>query len=412
MAALSVAPSAPAASAQQASQVVQGAPNVRGEVRDDQLLVKFRRGTPPLERQKQLAPLGLREVGEVPALDVKVVDVGRGNAPARRRDLELDPRVEYVEHVGIARATGAPTSEPLFGQQWALHNKSIDADIDAPQAWQVTRGESGARIAILDSGVNKQHRDLRGSVVEWRNWTLDGTPDSVADLHGHGTHVAGIAGARANSFGIAGVCPECKLVVGKVLGNNGAGDYTHIANGILWAAGCDIRDPVTDACSGPVRANVINLSLGGYYDSITLQSAVDRAWSRGVVLTCSAGNDGQNWGFYPAAYPNCIAVGATDNIDARASFSNYGTNWVDVAAPGANILSSIKSGGHQAWSGTSMAAPHVAGLAGLLASKGATVMPRAEIERLILTTTDPINGDRMFINGRINACRALGGSDC
>src|SRR5687768_14314367 len=165
-----------------------------------------------------------------------------------------------------------------------------------------------------------QHPDLKDSVIEWRNWTLDGPPDSVADVHGHGTHVAGIAGARANSLGIAGVCPECSLVVGKVLGNDGGGDYTHIANGILWAAGCDIRDPVTDACTGPVRANVINLSLGGYYDSITLRSAVDRAWGRGVVLACAAGNDGQNYGFYPAAYPNCLAVGATDNRDARASF--------------------------------------------------------------------------------------------
>jgi thermitase len=412
VAALSVASFAPVASAESAPRIEQTPQNVRAEVRDDQLLVKFRRGIPALERQKQLGRLSSREVGDMPALDVKVVDVGRGNAALRKRDLEGDPSIEYVEHVGIARATGVPTSEPLFRQQWALDNRSRDADIDARQAWNVTRGESAARIAILDSGVTMQHPDLQGSVVEWRNWTLEGLADSVVDEHGHGTHVAGIAAARANGTGIAGVCPDCSLVIGKVLGKSGAGDYTHIANGILWAAGCDIRHPVTDECAGPVRANVINLSLGGYYDSITLRSAVDKAWARGVVLACAAGNDGENWGFYPAAYPNCIAVGATDNTDARASFSNHGANWVDVAAPGANILSTVKTGGHAAWNGTSMAAPHVAGLAGLLASKGATTMPRAEIERLILTTTDPIRGSTPFIKGRINACRALASSGC
>ena len=154
---------------------------------------------------------------------------------------------------------------------------------------------------------------------------------------------------------------------------------------------------------------MINLSLGGTYDSITLRRAVETAWNKGVVLACAAGNSGNSGRFYPAAYTNCIAVAATDSSDRKASWSNFGS-WVDVAAPGVGILSSVVSGGYESWSGTSMATPHVAGLAGLLASQG---HDRSTVRSKIESTADRISGTgRQWANGRINACKAVGGTNC
>ena len=271
-----------------------------------------------------------------------------------------------------------------------------------------TRGSASQRIAILDTGILESHPHLVGKVVDRRNWTTT-SPDTV-DRYGHGTHVAGITAAVTdNGTGIAGVCPECTIINGKVLGDDGGGAYDWIANGVLWAVGCEWRDAL-DNCLSPVRARTLNLSLGGTYDSTTLRNAVARAWNRGAVLACAAGNNGTAARFYPGAYGNCIAVAATDHLDRRASFSNYGASWVDVAAPGVSILSSVVSGGYEAWNGTSMATPHVAGLAGLLASQGRS---RDNVRYRIETYADRIAGTgSAWAKGRINACRAVGAAGC
>jgi thermitase len=192
-----------------------------------------------------------------------------------------------------------------------------------------------------------------------------------------------------------------------VLGDDASGSYDGIIKGILWAAGCD----TSKSCGSSPRARVINLSLGGSVDSITLKSAIDKAWSRGVVVACAAGNSNSSTKYYPAAYPNCIAVAATDHKDQKASFSNYSTAWVDVAAPGASILNTARIGGYETWSGTSMATPHVAGLAGLLWSSGGT--SATSVRSKIESTADRIAGTGSYwTKGRINACRAVGGSSC
>ena len=149
-----------------------------------------------------------------------------------------------------------------------------------------------------------------------------------------------------------------------------AGGYGALVdgNGILWAAGCE----TSSVCSSSPRAKVINLSVVGTTESATLKAAVDKAWSRGVVVACAAGNISTSAKHYPATYPNCIAVAATDHNDQKATFSNFGSAWVDVAAPGVNILSTAKSGSYEAWYGTSFATPHVSGLAGLLWSTNST----------------------------------------
>ena len=159
-----------------------------------------------------------------------------------------------------------------------------------------------------------------------------------------------------------------------------------------------------------MRAQAINISLSGEADALVLQAAIDKAWGRGAVLACAAGNNGLAEPRYPAAYDNCIATAAMDSSGGKASFSNYGSAWVDVAAPGVNILGTITSGEYAAWNGTSMASPHVAGLAGLLVAPGRSA---DQVRKLIESATEPISYDAgWWSKGRINACRAVGGTGC
>lgn len=396
----------------------------RPEVRDDELLVKFRPGTAGANQAAAHSQAGGRVDREIRSLDVKVVKVPPGQAANRLQQYQQNRNVEYAELNGIAYVDGFPTDAPpsdqKYGQQWALNNTGqtggkADADVDAPQAWRVTTGSaSPVSIAIVDTGIFGSHPDLQGKVTESANWAGGNSVDA-SDGYGHGTHVAGIAAAQTNNGeGIAGVCPGCTLVSAKVCDNSGACNYDWIASGVLWSVGCEVRNPDTStdygACLRTVRAKVLNLSLGGTYNSITLGRAIKRAWDQGAVPVCAAGNNANSVQFYPAVYPECIAVAATDSRDQKGSFSNHGS-WVDVAAPGVSVLSSVTSGGYEAWSGTSMASPHVAGLAGLVWSTGAYATPQKVREQI--EKADPIRGTgRQWAKGRINACKAVGGTGC
>ena len=195
----------------------------------------------------------------------------------------------------------------------------------------------------------------RPTTPTW-NFTTSGRSTDTSDKNGHGTHVAGTAGAKTNNgAGVAGTCPGCTLVPVKVLGNDGSGSWSWIANGLRWAA--------------DNGAHVANMSLGGSSGSSTIRDAVNYAWGKDTVMAAAAGNDGTNAAHYPSDYTNAISVGATNKNDNKASFSNYGDK-VDIGAPGAGILSTTKDGGYVSWNGTSMATPHVAGVAGLVWSKG------------------------------------------
>jgi subtilisin family serine protease len=245
-------------------------------------------------------------------------------------------------------------------------------------------------IAIVDTGIQRTHPDLDSKIVAGYDYVQNDTaPD---DGNGHGTHVAGTSAAETNnSTGGAGTCPNCSLMPVRVLDNNGSGTLANVANGIRFAA--------------DNGAKVINMSLGGSGSS-TLQTAVDYAWGKGVFMACAAGNDNTSsqTNSYPGAYTNCFAVASTTNTDARSSFSNYG-NWVEVAAPGSNIYSTWTGSSYNTISGTSMATPHVAGLAGLLASQGLT---NAQIRDRICSTSDAISGTGTYWTcGRINAYRAV-----
>ncbi|MNC07071.1 Intracellular serine protease [compost metagenome] len=226
--------------------------------------------------------------------------------------------------------------------------------IHAPELWAKGVDGDGVVVAVLDTGI-APHPDLDVRVIEGRGFT--GTA-SYRDGHGHGTHVAGIVASSTK-----GVAPGAKLLIGKVLRDDGDGSYLGIIAGIRWAT--NWRGP------GGERASVIVMSLGGSEDISALHEAIQYAVSTGVLVVCAAGNEGDNSSdtdeyAYPASYPEVVSVGAY-NLDwmEPAGYSNSNAE-VDIAAPGSGILSTYLGGGYVKMSGTSMAAPHVAGGAALI----------------------------------------------
>ncbi len=357
----------------------------------------------------------------IKGLDVYVAKVPAGMVDTAVAILSTDSRVRFAEPNRIARAfyepddpydnsTCYPTSDGACTTQWAW------AKVQAYQAWDVPL--SGVvKVAVVDSGIDignpgyiipdpTGHEDL----VSCRSVLVQNfvTTESNNDENGHGTHVAGTIGACTNNgTGIAGANGTVELLAAKVLDYSASGTYAAVADGIRWAA---------DA-----GAKVINISLGGSQTSKTLERAVNYAWSKGAVLVCAAGNGGTPIRTYPAAYTACIAVAATDEADAMASFSSYGADWVDVAAPGVRILSTIQddyntcflcywygiSPGYDAMSGTSMAAPHVAGLAALIWARG-TCNTNTCVRNTIESTADRIVGSGVYWKyGRVNFASAL-----
>ncbi len=379
---------------------------VRKTYREGRILVKFKDGTNDVLANKTLSESGSKRKGKLSGIQTIDAEVIPGNEAKTLAKLSSNPNVEYAE---LDTWYSAVSTDPLFGYQYGLHNTGQtiggqvgvnDADIDAPEAWLRSSG-NGVKVAVLDSGVDQNHQDLMSKIVSQQNFT---TSPNVDDLYGHGTHVAGIIAATTNnSLGVAGVCPGCQLLNGKVLGDNGSGATSWIANGITWAAN-----------NG---AKVINLSLGSTTPSKTMEDAVKYAWSKGAVVVAAAGNNGSKTKFYPAAYTNAIAVAATDNRDVKASFSNYGGSWVDVAAPGAYIVSTLPNHTYALGtvlnygylSGTSMAAPMVAGTAGLVWSTSYGTSS-SSVRNRIESKADKVAGTSYWTywtHGRVNAARAV-----
>lgn len=323
--------------------------------------------------------------------------VPEGQEELLSKVLSKSPLVEYAEPNFEAVALET-TNDPSLSSQWGMFK--IQAAASGSSAWNITHGLQIVKIAIVDTGIDKDHEDLAGKTVAWIDFT--GSPNDD-DIYGHGTHVAGIAAAATNNnVGVAGVGYDSTLMSVKVLNDSGSGYYSWVANGIKWSA--------------DNGAKVMNMSLGGSGGSTTLKNAVDYAWNKGVVIVAAAGNSGNSSPTYPAYYPNVIAVAATDQNDNKASWSSYG-KWVDVAAPGVNILSTMPNHtnaigilNYGYLNGTSMATPHVAGLAGLLwaTSYGTS---NTSVRSRIESTADSISGTGTYwVNGRINAYNAVSAS--
>ncbi|MHB1293866.1 MAG: S8 family peptidase [Anaerolineae bacterium] len=298
--------------------------------------------------------------------------------------LQAIPEVEAVEEDRIVELAYTP-NDPSYGSQWGLPK------VQAPAAWNLTRGSSDVLIAVVDTGIDYTHGDRPANL--WVGWDFINNDNDPYDDHSHGTHVAGIVAADTNnSTGIAGMCPSCSVVAIKVLGANGSGSHSAIAGGIRQAA---------DAGVSLDKRVIINLSLGGLYSTI-LEDAIGYAMGKGDLIVAAAGNDGPGSASYPAAFTGVLGVSATTSGDAPASYSQYGI----LAAPGSSILSTVP-GGYGYKSGTSMASPCVAGAAGLLWSRAPGLTPAQIITALRNQADVPSGWDTDFGSGRLNVYRAL-----
>lgn len=324
----------------------------------------------------------------VSELRVWRVKVDAGHELERLEALRKLPDVEYAELNYIAYAQETP-NDPYYSLQWGLDK------INAPAAWDVTHGSSSLIIAIVDTGIDGTHPDLSARVLAGYNFvSSEPIPAHTnSDDNGHGTHVAGIASAVTNNgLGVAGMAWEARMMPVKVLDPGGYGSYLGVAQGIKYAA--------------DKGAKIINLSLGGPADSITLKDGVDYAYSKGCLLVAAAGNGGTTPLLYPAQYANVMGVGNTDWYDQRYS-SNYGDG-LSVMAPGTSIYSTVP-GSYGYKSGTSMSTPFVSGLAALVWS-ACSDMLRDEVRQLIEQNAVDLGVPGWDVNygyGRIDAGATL-----
>lgn len=366
--------------------VATAAPPAKAQV---QMMVKLKPTMGEEKFKKMLSSRGGSEHGEIPALGIRVVTVPAEASDKCRGDFEGDDDVEFTEPDYKAEALGA-ANDPYFtqGAEWHL------AKIQAPVAWDLSTGSSSVVVAVVDTGVLASHPDMAGKVLTG-GYDFVANDNDPTDENGHGTAVAGtIAPASNNSVGVAGVTWASPILPVRVLDANGSGNYSAICNGIIYAA--------------DHGAKVINMSFGGTASSQALQDAINYAWGKQCVLVAAAGNSGNNIAFYPAACNNVVAVSATDSSDAHPSWSNYG-NYVDVSAPGVDILSLYGTNQYAAWSGTSFSSPVTAGVVSLMASANSK-LTNTQLVDLLLKNCNDIGAagyDVYFGNGRVNAFRAV-----
>jgi thermitase len=345
--------------------------------------------TPSLSLIKRVAEKYEAEIVNVVSFGGRVkavvVELPIALVSAFQREIRTLEIVGYVEPNMRVQAQLVP-NDPYWNMQWGP--KKIMAD----WAWNTTIGSSDVLVAVVDTGIYYWHEDLAANYAplgyDWVN--MD---DDPLDDNGHGTHCAGIIAAVLNNgIGIAGLA-QVRIMAEKVLDSRGYGYWDWVANGIVHAAD-----------SG---AKIISMSLGGYGYSKLLHEAVKYAYNKGVLIIAAAGNDNTNMKVYPAGYDEVIAVAATDQYDSKAWFSNWG-EWIELAAPGVDIISTVPWGYARA-SGTSMACPHVSGLAALLWS----LYPQRSRDwiRLWLRFTAEDLGspgfDAYYGYGRINAGKAF-----
>ncbi|HWP31348.1 MAG TPA: S8 family serine peptidase [Fimbriimonadales bacterium] len=348
-----------------------------------EVIVKFKPGA-HFEAALANQQIGSRFIKEISGTDAVLLKLNpRMTVFEGLRYYENLPIVEYAEPNGIVKGNFAP-NDPQWSKQWGPKK------IECPAAWDIDIGDASVRISVVDTGVSKYHPDLDGKIVA--SWNTINNSSNSNDDNGHGSHVAGISAAETNNgVGIAGVSYNCSIVAVKSMGSDGTGTVADVSEGITWSWQ-----------NG--GAHVINLSLGTFTPSSTLESAVNNAWNNNVIIAAAAGNHGTPVPFYPAFYDNCIAVAASDQSDNKASFSAFGT-WVDVGAPGVDIFSCWAGSGYATADGTSMASPHVAGEAGLLWSYLGTSVSNSTIRSRIEQNCDPFGAWTVW--GRINCFKAL-----
>jgi type VII secretion-associated serine protease mycosin len=356
----------------------------------DAVLVRFK---PDAARAAKDRALSRRDVraGSAVAGTGWVRVRGEGSAVDLVQSLRDDPAVADVSLDYARRATAAP-NDPAY----AYGDQAYLDTVRLPQAWDRTKGSTSQVVAVVDSGVDTTHPDLRGRTVAGYNALAPGT--APTDDNGHGTMVAGVAAANTdNADGVAGAAWTARVMPVKVLDAEGVGYDSDVAEGVVWAADHGAR--------------IINLSLGGPGDGPVLHDAVRYATGKGAVVVVAAGNDGDGRAQYPAAYPEVVAVGATDAAGRLTDFSSYG-DWIDVAAPGAGIVSTGPGGGYYVGDGTSFAAPVVSGTVALVRTLYPSLTPAQVLSRLRGTARDagPRGIDPYYGYGVLDAYASVGGS--
>ena len=311
-------------------------------------------------------------------------------------------QVKFIEPNYLFRAFRQP-EDPLYPEQWASNNTTTNIDLDLQEAWEQTTGDREIVVALVDSGIEYTHPDLKNNLwLNTREIPKNGKDDDgngivddiygfnsisedgqVFDELGHGTHCAGIIGAEGdNSLGVSGVNWQVKLMALKFMNDSGVGTTQDAIEAIEYALKMKAEG---------VNIRVINSSWGGYFHSQALENVIRAANDAGILFVAAAGNFGSNNDsnpIYPASYQidNIISVGAIDKEGNLASFSNYGESSVDLAAPGVEILSTEKGNTYSFRSGTSMAAPYVSGVAALLAAKE-PILTAGQLKSRLLNTT-------------------------
>ncbi len=396
--------------------------------RDRELMIRFK---PNVNRTTYAAiatgwgTAKKRSFTQLPMLAVSITD---GSSMADKiAQIKADPRVEYVQP-NFTREFHKTPNDARYGEMWGLNNVGqdggiADADIDAPEAWVKSIGNDSVTIAVIDSGCDTSHPDIapnlwvnpgeiagngidddgNGYVDDVNGYDFGDDDPNVEDPVGHGTHTAGTIGAVGNNtLGVVGVNWKTRLMILKI----GAADGSLPTDAIIAAIEYAWRN----------GAKVSNNSYGGYFFDQAEFDAWSAANQAGHLAVCSAGNDANdNDGFLPAypcsfTLPNILSVAATDRNDDIADFSNFGVTSVDLGAPGVDILSTLP-GGYGVYSGTSMAGPHVAGVATLLMASSPGLSIDA-VKQTILSTVDRVaslNG-LVATGGRLNASRAVGGA--
>ncbi len=346
------------------------------------IVVQERAGADPEAVAAALSVIRGRTTKHISQIRHQVIELSEAQVDRTIRYLLDTGLFSVAERDGKAYVENTP-NDPSFLAQWHL------GAINAATAWNTTVG-SATPIAVIDSGIDLTHPDLVGRIGPGWNF-LTGTSNTQDD-QGHGTATAGVIAATTNNgVGLSGVTWSNPIMPLVVVDSTGSASYSNIASAITYAADHGAR--------------IINISIGGTASSSTLQNAINYAWGKGSVVFAAAGNNASTVPMYPAACTYAVAVAATDNYNALASFSDYGS-WIDLSAPGVNILTLVSGGSYGYWYGTSFSSPIAAGVGALVLAANPSLSASALVS-VLEQNADNIGSSSIFGYGLVDAAKAV-----